>query len=127
MTIIRVTLTVLLLAMVAVAGDAYEPIDTTNFANRADVYDGRLVTISGAVVAVKADGKSIQIFDTHTKALIEVNLLKLTKAQRNALILHPVRNVSVYGKTEVRNGLLSIDAHKVVAQVDESVSITGEQ
>jgi len=108
---------------VAVAGDAYEPIDTTNFANRADAYDGRLVAISGSVVAVKADGKSIQIFDANTKALIDVRLLKLTKAQRNALILHPVRKVSVYGKTEVRNGLLSIDAHKVVAQVDESIVI----
>jgi len=126
MNIIRLTLTVLLLTVVAVAGDAYEPIDTTNFANRADAYDGRLVAISGSVVAVKADGKSIQIFDANTKALIDVRLLKLTKAQRNALILHPVRKVSVYGKTEVRNGLLSIDAHKVVAQVDESIAITSE-
>jgi hypothetical protein len=126
MNIIRLILTVLILAVVAVASDEYEPIDTTNFANRADVYQGRLVAVSGSVVAVNADRKSIQIFDTTSKALIEVSLLKLTKAQRNALILNPVRRVSVYGKTEVRNGKLSIDAHKVVAQVDESVVITSE-
>lgn len=126
MNIIRLILTVLVLAVVAVANDAYEPIDTTNFANRADAYQGRLVAVSGAVVAVNADGKSIQIFDTHTKALIEVRLLKLKKAQRNALMLNPVRNVSVYGKTEARNGKLSIDAHRVVAQVGESVVITDE-
>ncbi len=126
MNIIRLILTVLILAVVAVANDAYEPIDTTNFVNRTDAYQGRLVAVSGAVVAVNADRKSIQIFDTNTKALIKVNLLKLTKAQRNALMLSPVRKVSVYGKTEVRNGKLSIDAHKVVGEVDESVVITSE-
>jgi hypothetical protein len=126
MNIIRLILTVLILAVVAVASDEYEPIDTTNFANRVDTYQGRLVAVSGSVVAVNANRKSIQIFDTNTKALLEVSLLKLTKAQRNALILNPVRRVSVYGKTEVRNGKLSIDAHKVVAQVDESVVITSE-
>jgi hypothetical protein len=126
MNIIRLTLTVLILAIVVVANDAYEPIDTTNFANRTDSYQGRLVAVSGAVVAINADRKSIQIFDTHTKALIEVRLLNLTKAQRNSLMLNAVRKVSVYGKTEVRNGKLSIDAHRVVPQVDESVVTAGE-
>jgi len=126
MIIIRLTLTVLILAAVAVANDAYESIDTTNFASRADSFQGRLVAVSGAVVAVNADGKSIQIFDTNTKALIEVRLLNLKKTQRTSLMLSPVRKISVYGKTEVRNGKLSIDAHKVVAQVDESVVISGE-
>jgi len=126
MNIIRLTLTVLILAVVVVANDAYEPIDTTNFSNRADSYQGRLVAVSGAVVAINADRKSIQIFDTHTKALIEVRLLNLTKAQRNSLMLNAVRKVSVYGKTEVRNGKLSIDAHRVVPQVGESVVIASE-
>jgi hypothetical protein len=126
MNIIRLTLTVLILSVVVVANDAYEPIDTTNFANRVDSYQGRLVAVSGAVVAINADRKSIQIFDIHTKALIEVRLLTLTKAQRNALMLNGVRKVSVYGKTEVRNGKLSIDAHKVVPQENESVVIAGE-
>ena len=126
MNIIRLTLTVLILSVVVVANDAYEPIDTTNFANRVDSYQGRLVAVSGAVVAINADRKSIQIFDTHTKALIEVSLLKLKKAERNKLMLSPVRNVAVYGKTEVRNGKLSIDADKVVPQV-ETVVIAVEQ
>lgn len=55
MNIIRLILTVLILAVVAVASDKYEPIDTTNFANRADAYQGRLVAVSGSVVAVNAD------------------------------------------------------------------------
>jgi hypothetical protein len=117
MTVIRLTLTVLILAVVVVANDSYESIDTTNFANRADSYQGRLVAVSGEVVAINADRKSIQIFDPNSKALIEVRLLNLTKAQRNALMLSPVRKISVYGKTEVRNGKLAIDAHKVVPQV----------
>jgi hypothetical protein len=126
MIIIRLTLTVLIFTAIAVANDSYETIDTTNFANRADSYQGRLVAVSGAVVAINADGKSIQIFDANTQALIEVRLLNLKKAQRNALVLSPVRKISVYGKTEIRNGKLSIDAHKVVAQVDESVVVAGE-
>ena len=126
MIIIRLTLTVLLLAAVVVANDAYESIDTTDFANRAASYQGRLVAVSGAVVAINADGKSVQIFDAGTKALIEVRLLNLKKAQRNALMLSPVRKISVYGKTELRNGKLSIDAHKVVAQGGESIVIAGE-
>jgi len=126
MIIIRLTLTVLLLAAVVVANDAYESIDTTDFANRAASYQGRLVAVSGAVVAINADGKSVQIFDAGTKALIEVRLLNLKKAQRNSLMLSPVRKISVYGKTELRNGKLSIDAHKVVAQGDESIVIAGE-
>jgi len=117
MIIIRVTLTVLILAAVVVAHDSYESIDTTDFANRAASYQGRLVEVSGAVVAINADGKSIQIFDANTKALIEVSLLNLKKAQRNSLMMSPVRKISVHGKTEVRNGKLSIDAHKVVAQI----------
>jgi hypothetical protein len=126
MNLIRLTLTVLILSVVVVANDAYQPIDTTNFANRADSYQGRLVAVSGAVVAINADRKSIEIFDSNTKALIEVRLLTLTKAQRNALMLNAVRKVSVYGKTEVRKGKLSIDAHKVVPQENESVVIAGE-
>jgi hypothetical protein len=126
MIIIRLTLTVLLLAAVVVANDSYESIDTTNFANRVDSYQGRLVAVNGPVVAINADRKSIQIFDTHTKALIEVGLLDLNKAQRDSLILGPVQKVSVYGKTEVRNGKLSIEAHKIVAQVGESIVIAGE-
>jgi len=125
MNIIRLTLTVLVLAVAVAASDAYEPIDTTDFSNRADAYQGRLVTVSGALVAVNADGKGIQLFDANTKALIQVNLLKLKKADRNKLMLSPVRNVAVYGRTEVRNGKLSIDADKVVPQV-ETVVIAGE-
>ena len=119
MNIIRLTLTILVLAVVAVAHDAYEPIDTTNFADRGGTYQGRLVAVSGAVVSVNADGKSIQLFDEHTKALLDVSLLKLTKAQRNALMLNPVRNISVYGKAQIRTGKLSIEAHKVIVQLDE--------
>ena len=129
MNIIRLTqtvLAVLVLAVAVAASDAYEPIDTTDFSNRADDYQGRLVTVSGAVVAVNADGKSIRLFDSNTKALIEVSLLKLKKAERNKLMLNPVRNVAVYGKTEVRNGKLSIGADKVVPQV-ETVVIAVEQ
>ena len=60
MKIIRLILTVLILAVVAVASDEYEPIDTTNFANRAEAYQGRLVAVSGSVVAVMPTAKAFR-------------------------------------------------------------------
>jgi hypothetical protein len=113
MIIIRLTLAVFLLAGLAAAHEGYEAIDTTNFVNRADSYQGRLVAVTGKVCAVSADGKSIQLFDGQSKALIDVNLSQLKRAERRTLMLSPVRQVAVYGRADMRNGKLVIDAHQV--------------
>lgn len=116
MTTLRLTLAILLLAGVTAASVEYRPIDTTDFANRAATYQGQLVAVTGEICAVNADGKSVRLFDANSKALIDVSIDHLQRSQRRALMLGPVRRVSVYGKAEVHNGKLSIDAHKVVAQ-----------
>ena len=116
MTTVRLTFAILLLAVVASASVEYQPIDTTDFANRAATYQGQLVAVTGQVCAVNADGRSVQLFDANSKALIDVSLSHLQRSQRRALILGGVRRVSVYGRAEVQNGKLSIDAHKVVVQ-----------
>ena len=119
MILVRLTIAVLLLVGLAAASTVYEPIDTTNFGNRADTYEGRLIAVTAEVCAVNADGRSIQLFDPQSKALIDVTLTQLKRVERRALMLNPVRRVSVYGRAEMRNGRLIIDAHQVVALAGE--------
>ena len=114
-TSIRITFMILLVASSAMANAKYEQVNTTDFVTRADAYQGRLVAVTGEIRVVNADGKSLRLFDTGSRVLIDVELSQLNKAQRNALIRNPVRYVSVYGKADLRNGRLFIDAHKVVA------------
>jgi hypothetical protein len=120
MIIIRLTLAVFLLAGLAAANEGYEAIDTTNFVNRADSYQGRLVAVTGKVCAVSADGKSIQLFDAQSRALIDVTLTQLKKSQRRTLMLNPVRRVAVYGRVEMKNGKFVIDAHQVTPLAEAS-------
>ena len=116
MRIVTLFLLVFLLAGMAAARTRYERIDTSNFVNRADIYEGRLVTVTAEVFAINADGKSIRLFDTDSKALIDVKLTRLNKAQRRSLMLNPVRRISVYGRATVKDGKLIIDAHRAVPQ-----------
>jgi hypothetical protein len=116
MTTIRLTLAILILAGLANANVAYRQIDTTNFVNRADMYDGQLVAVTGELCAVNADGLSVRLFVADSKAIIDVSLGSLPRSERQALMVNPVHRLSVYGKAEVSNGKLIIDAHKVVAQ-----------
>ncbi len=126
MTTLRLTLAILMLAGLVSASVEYQPIDTTDFANRAATYQGQLVAVTGQVCAVNADGKSVRLFDANSKALIDVSLSHLQRSQRRALILNGVRQVSVYGKAEVKNGKLSIDAHKVVVQLNGAEPVGDE-
>ena len=120
MRIVTLFLSIFLLAGTAAANAGYERIDTTDFVNRADIYQGRLVTVTAEVLAINADGKSIRLFDTESKALIDVNLRQLDKAERRALILKPVRRVSVYGRAKMKDGRLIIEAHRAVPQLDQT-------
>src|SRR5262249_17909887 len=113
---IRLIIAGLLLIGAATANGRYERIDTADLLNRADTYQGRLVAVSGKVCAVNADRKTIQIFEAQSKTLIDVQLKQLKKSQRSALIFSPVRNVSVYGRAESKDGRLVIEAHQVVPE-----------
>lgn len=114
MNALRLTVAILILAGVAGAKTDYQPIDTTDFVNRAASYEGQLVVVTGRVCAVNADGKSLQLFDADSKALINVSLSRVQRSQRRSLMLSPVQRLSVYGRAEVRNGKLVVNADKVV-------------
>ena len=124
MTTVRLVFAILMLTGIATASAHYNQVDTTNFATRAAAYEGQLVAVSGKVCAVNADGKGVRLFDSETKALIEVNLSQLGRSQRRTLMLTGIHQVSVYGKAEVKNGKLIIDAHRVVVR-EETVPTVG--
>jgi hypothetical protein len=118
---LRITLAVVMLAGLANASVNYQSIDTTNFASRAAAYEGQLVAVTGQLCAINADGKSLRLFDKESKALIEVSLNHLSRSQRRELMMTGVGRVAVYGKAEVRDGKLIIDAHKVSLASTRSV------
>ena len=115
MKLIRLTLSIFLLAGFAAAHGRYERIDTTDFINHPSDYHGRLVEVTADVIAISADAKSLQLFDSRSRMMITVALTQLQKSQRIALMNRPVRHLLVYGQAMVIDGRLNIDAHRVQA------------
>jgi hypothetical protein len=113
--LLRLTVSILLLAGVAAAFGRYEPINTADFSAHPETYDGRLVEVRADIIAIGADSKSLQLFDAQSRMMIEVRLMQLSKAQRSALMHSPVRHLLVHGQATVIGGRLIIDAHKVEA------------
>lgn len=115
MKLVRLTLSIFLLAGFAAAHGRYERIDTTDFSNHPGDYHGRLVEVTADVIAISADAKSLQLFDSRSRMMITVTLTQLQKSQRIALMNRPVRHLLVYGQALVIDGRLNIDAHRVQA------------
>jgi hypothetical protein len=125
MKTIRLTLSIFLLAGVAAAHGNYETIDTNDFVAHPETYEGRLVAVRADVIAIRADSKSLELFDGKSRMMIGVKLTQLSKAQRSALIRNPVRQLLVYGQATVSGGRLVIDAHEVEA-LDLETKIAGQ-
>jgi len=103
----------------AAAGDGYEALETRDF-RRPEACQGRLVEVTAEVVSVSVDSKTLHLYDAQSKALIGVSLSKLTIEERRALILNPVHRISVYGRVDVKNGRLVIEADRVEPQNSQS-------
>jgi hypothetical protein len=113
---IRLTLAILLLAGIATATSTYEPVAPGDFVTRAETYQGHLVSLSGEVCAINAEGKSFRLFDPDSKALIDVSLARLTPQQRRTLMNNPVRWASVEGQAVLVDGKLVVEAHHVAGR-----------
>jgi hypothetical protein len=117
----------------AAGNDVYEVLEARDF-RQPEAYQGRLVEVTAEVVSISVDSKTLRLYDAQSKALIGVSLSKLTAAERRAVILNPVHRLSVFGRAEVKNGRLMIEADKVKAQnllgdgeVAEDVFIGGSE
>jgi len=74
---------------------------------------GRTVEVQARVVAINADGQSLELYDSPTRTRISVQLAQLSKAEREALIRSDVREVLVRGQASMIAGRLTIHAESV--------------
>jgi hypothetical protein len=89
------------------------------YANQPDDSDGRIVEVTAQVVAISADSKSLVLFDSPSKKMIDVRLNHLKKTHRNALIRGDVRRVLVTGRASLVDGRMVIDAQRIEALPQE--------
>jgi hypothetical protein len=97
------------------ARDLNETVSFLEFRTNPDVFEGRMVEVSARVIAISADAKSMELFDSESKAIVRVRLNQMTETARKNLIKGDVRHVSVVGRAIMMNGRVIIDAQKVVA------------
>ena len=100
------------LSFAATAGDE---VDLADFAVHPEAFAGRNIEVKANVIAINADGKSLELFDSQTRTRIEVRLTQLRKADRLALLHGDLRRVSVSGRASVVSGRLTIDAQSIQA------------
>jgi hypothetical protein len=74
---------------------------------------GRTVEVQARVVAINADGQSLELYDSPSRTRISVQLAQLPKAERKALIRSDVREVLVRGQVSMVAGRLTIHAESV--------------
>lgn len=76
-------------------------------------FAGRTVEVQARIVAINADGQSLELYDSPSRTRILVQLAQLPKAERKALIRSDVREVLVRGQVSMVAGRLTIDAQSV--------------
>ena len=109
------TVSLLTLTGLAMAHGHHNQIDRAYFNVRPEDFDGRVVEISAQVIAINADSKSMELFDSDSRTLIQVRLTQLPKAERTALMRSNVRRVSVSGRASMVDGRLTINAQRITA------------
>ena len=98
---------------IAAADVRYDKINIAAFCNNAEALDGRSVEVSARVIAINAESKSMELFDSESKTMIVVSLSQLRKSERSSLINNDVRRVTVSGRARMVGERLMIDAEKI--------------
>ncbi|HEX7294842.1 MAG TPA: hypothetical protein VF251_03755, partial [Pyrinomonadaceae bacterium] len=91
----------------------YDKIKLADFCNNPDALAGRFVEVSARVIAINAQSKSMELFDSATSTTIVVGLRQLTKSERKALMNNDVRRVEVSGRARMVGERLMIDAERI--------------
>ena len=120
----RFTLSLFIIIMIAglsFAATAGDPVDLAEFACHPESFAGRNIEVNANLIAINADGKSLELFDSRTRTRIDVRITQLRKADRLALLHSDARRVSVSGRASLVEGRLTIDADRIqAAPVDEA-------
>ena len=112
----RLTLSFLIVTCFAgltMARGANERLKIADFASNPDSFAGRTVEVEARVVAINADGQSLELYDSPSHTRISVQLAQLPRTERMALIQSDVREVLVRGRVSVVAGRLTIHAESV--------------
>ncbi|HEU4874040.1 MAG TPA: hypothetical protein VFT44_13150 [Pyrinomonadaceae bacterium] len=112
----RLTLSFLIVisfAGLTMARGTDERLKIADFASNPDGFAGRTVEVEARVIAIHADGQSLELFDSPSHTRISVHLAQLPKTERMALIRSDVREVMVRGRLSMVAGRMTIHAESV--------------
>ncbi len=112
----RLTLSFLIVisfAGLTMARGTDERLKIADFASNPDGFAGRTVEVEARVIAIHADGQSLELFDSPSHTRISVHLAQLPKTERMALIRSDVREVLVRGRLSMVAGRMTIHAESV--------------
>ena len=104
---------VICFAGLTLAHGAAERLKIGDLASDPDGFAGRTVEVEARVVAINADGQSLELFDSQTYTRILVQLAQLPRTERKALIRSDVREILVRGRVSMVAGRLTIHAESV--------------
>src|SRR5215470_6278698 len=98
----RLTLSFLIVICFAGLAAAHdERLKIADVAGDPDSFAGRSVEVQARVVAISADSKSLELFDSPSHTRISVQLAQLPRAERKALLHSDVREVLVRGRVSM--------------------------
>ena len=106
-------LIVISFAGLTTAHGADERFKVTDFTSDPDAFAGRTVEVQARVVAINADGQSLELFDAPSHTRISVKLAQLPETERMALICSNVREVLVRGRVSMVAGRMTLNAESV--------------
>jgi hypothetical protein len=90
-----------------------ERLNLADFASNPENFAGRTVEVQARVIAINADGQSLELYDSASHTRISVQLAQLPRTERTALICSNVREVVVRGRVSTVAGRLTIQAESV--------------
>lgn len=115
-SIFRLTLSFLIVicfAGLTFAHGTDERLKVADFASDPESFAGRTVEVQARVVAINADGRSLELFDAPSHTRIAVQLAELSNTERQALMCSNVREVLVRGRVSMVAGRMTIQAESV--------------
>ena len=100
-------------AAVAMAKGDDEQLKIADVASDPESFAGRTIEVAAHVVAINADGRSLELFDSATHTQVSVQLAQLPRSERLALMRSDVRDVLVRGRVSMVAGRLTIHAESI--------------
>jgi len=106
--------------------NVYVSVDSRELSLSPEAYVGRLVSLTGEIVSISADGDSFHLYDGRSPMVIGISLSQLKKSSKHALVNHPVHRVSVFGRLNIRDGRITLEATRIEKQdIVETVDVAG--